>query len=106
MAKAAKRLIVTVEKIVPHSEILKSPNLTYIPHPWVEAIVEVPFGAHPLSCDGYYDEDEAHMEDYQRLMKEGDFASYAARYIIGPADHAEYLANALTPERIFQLSVR
>lgn len=106
MAKAAKRLIVTVEKIVPHSEILKTPNLTYIPHIWVEAIVEVPFGAHPLSCDGYYDEDEAHMEDYQRLMKEGDFASYAARYITGPADHAEYLATALTPERIFQLSVR
>lgn len=106
MAKAAKRLIVTVEKIVPHSEILKTPNLTYIPHVWVEAIVEVPFGAHPLSCDGYYDEDEAHLEDYQRLMKEGDFASYAARHITGPADHAEYLATALTPERIFQLSVR
>jgi glutaconate CoA-transferase subunit A len=106
MAKAAKRLIVTVEKIVPHSEILKTPNLTYIPHVWVEAIVEVPFGAHPLSCDGYYDEDEAHLEDYQRLMKEGDFASYAARYITGPADHGKYLATALTPERIFQLSVR
>jgi glutaconate CoA-transferase subunit A len=106
MAKAARRLIVTVEKIVPHSEILKTPNLTYIPHTWVEAIVEVPFGAHPLSCDGYYDEDEAHMEEYQRLMKDEDFASYSARYITGPADHAEYLATALTPERIFQLSVR
>jgi len=106
MAKAAKRLIVTVEKIVPHSEILKTPNLTYIPHTWVEAIVEVPFGAHPLSCDGYYDEDEAHMDDYQRLMRAEDFASYSARYITGPADHAEYLATALTPERIFQLSVR
>lgn len=106
MAKGAKRLIVTVEKIVPHSEILATPNLTYIPHTWVEAVVEVPFGAHPLSCDGYYDEDEAHMEDYQRRMKDEDFASYAARYITGPADHAEYLAAALTPERIFQLSVR
>ena len=106
MAKAAKRLIVTVEKIVPHSEILRTPNLTYIPHTWVEAIVEAPFGAHPLSCDGYYDEDEAHMEDYQRLMKENDFASYAARYITGPTNHAEYLTTALTPERIFQLSVR
>jgi glutaconate CoA-transferase subunit A len=106
MAKAAKRLIVTVEKVVPHSEILRTPNLTYIPHTWVEAIVEAPFGAHPLSCDGYYDEDEAHMENYQRLMKEEDFASYSARYITGPANHAEYLATALTPERIFQLSVR
>jgi len=46
------------------------------------------------------------MENYQRLMKEEDFASYSARYITGPANHAEYLATALTPERIFQLSVR
>ncbi|GGF18307.1 CoA transferase subunit A [Subtercola lobariae] len=106
MAKAANRLIVTVEKIVPHSEILKTPNLTYIPHTWVEAIVEVPFGAHPLSCDGYYDEDELHMEDYQRRMKEGDFASYADLYIAKPQNHAEYLAAALTPERLLQLSVR
>lgn len=106
MAKGAKRLIVTVEKIVPHSEILKMPNLTYIPHTWVEAIVEVPFGAHPLSCDGYYDEDEAHMYEYQGLMKQGKFDEYAQRYIDAPADHAEYLSTALTPQRIFDLSVR
>ncbi|WP_270886072.1 CoA transferase subunit A [Pedococcus sp. 5OH_020] len=106
MAKAAQRLIVTVEKIVPHSEILKTPNLTYIPHTWVEAVVEVPFGAHPLSCDGFYDEDEAHMQDYQLLMKDGRFAEYADRYIRGAVDHAEYLSAALTPARIFELSVR
>lgn len=106
MAKAANRLIVTVEKIVPHSEIVKTPNLTYIPHTWVEAIVEVPFGAHPLSCDGYYDEDEAHFEEYQRLSKGGEFDAYLDKYVRGPADHAAYLATALTPERIFELSVR
>jgi glutaconate CoA-transferase, subunit A len=106
MAKAARRLIVTVEKIVPHSEILKNPNLTYIPHTWVEAVVEVPFGAHPLSCDGYYDEDEQHMEEYQELMKQGRFADYASRYISGPKDHWEYLAAAVSPQRIFDLSVR
>jgi len=106
MAKAANRLIVTVEKIVPHREILKNPNLTYIPHTWVEAVVEVPFGAHPLSCDGYYDEDEEHMEAYQELMKEERFAEYAEKYITGPANHAEYLSAALTPARVFDLSVR
>ena len=106
MAKGANRLIVTVEKIVPHTEIVRNPNLTYIPHVWVEAIVEAPFGAHPLSCDGYYDEDEGHMEYYQACSKPGNFAEYAQRYIHGPRNHAEYLAAALTPERIFALSVR
>jgi glutaconate CoA-transferase subunit A len=105
-AKGAKRLIVTVEKIVPHSEILKNPNLTYIPHVWVEAIVEAPFGAHPLSCDGYYDEDEEHMYYYQACSKPGNFAEYADRYIYGTKDHWDYLAKALTPERIFALSAR
>jgi glutaconate CoA-transferase subunit A len=106
MAKAANRLIVTVEKIVPHSEILKTPNLTYIPHTWVEAIVEVPFGAHPLSCDGYYDEDEEHMAEYQGYARGGDFGAYLDKYVTGPADHAEYLDTALTAARMLGLSVR
>lgn len=106
MAKAAQRLIVTVEKIVPHSEITKNPNLTYIPHTWVEAVVEVPFGAHPLSCDGYYDEDETHMREYQELMQDDRFAEYSERYVSGVPDHAAYLSAALTPSRVFELSVR
>ncbi len=107
MAKAAKRLIVTVEKIVPHEEILRRPNLTYIPHLWVEAIVEAPFGAHPLSCDGYYDEDEEHMTYYQECSKEpGRFKEYADKYIYGTKDHWEYLQKAITPQRLCQLSVR
>jgi len=106
LAKASRRLIVTVERIVPHSEILKIPTQTYIPHPWVEAIVEVPFGAHPLSCDGWYDEDEEHFAEYQRLSQAGEFDSYLDKYVRGPADHAEYLATALTPARLLELSVR
>ncbi len=106
LAKASRRLIVTVERIVPHSEILKIPTQTYIPHPWVEAIVEVPFGAHPLSCDGFYDEDEEHLAEYQRLSMAGEFDSYLDKYVRTPADHADYLATALTPARVLELSVR
>ncbi|HSB72949.1 MAG TPA: CoA-transferase [Candidatus Methylomirabilis sp.] len=107
IAKAAKRLIVTVEKIVPHEEILRQPTLTYIPHRWVEAIVEAPFGAHPGSCDGYYDEDEEHMRYYQACSKEpGGFKAYAAEYIYGVKDHWDYLQKAVTVQRLFNLSVR
>lgn len=106
MAKAADRLIVTVEKIIPHEEILRRPNLTYIPHLWVDAIVEAPFGAHPLSCDGYYDEDTEHMQYYQECSRGGRFDEYAETYIRGVEDHRDYLRRALTPERIFELSVR
>jgi len=107
IAKAAKRLIVTVERIIPHEEVLRQPTLTYIPHQWVEAIVEVPFGAHPGSCDGYYDEDEEHMLYYQECAKEpGRFKEYADKYIYGVKDHWDYLQKAVPMQKLFQLSVR
>ena len=57
IAKAAKKVIVTVEKIVRHEEVVRRPTLTYIPHHWVTAIVETPTGAHPGNCDTLYEAD-------------------------------------------------
>ena len=108
MAKASNRLIVTVEKIVPHSEIIKNPNRTYIPHHWVEAIVETPFGVHPAQCDAFYDEDEPHIEYYQECSREPGrwLKEYAPKYIYGPKNHEEYLNLAITPDRLAKLIVR
>jgi len=92
MAAAAKRLIVTVEKIVPHEEIKKQPSRTYIPGNWVEAIVEVPFGAHPAACDTIYDEDDTAMKDYLAAGRSAEGAeAWLDQYARGPADHAAYL---------------
>jgi len=107
LAKASRRLIVTVEKIVPHDEITARPNRTFIPHSWVEAVVEVPFGCHPAPCDAFYDEDEEHMAEYQALSKENRwFDEYAQKYIYGCKDHFAYLDKALTPARMAKLIVR
>lgn len=108
MAKASNRLIVTVEKIVPHSEIIKNPNRTYIPHHWVEAIVETPFGVHPAQCDAFYDEDEPHIEYYQECSREPGrwLKEYAPKYIYGPRNHEEYLNLAVTADRLAKLIVR
>lgn len=107
IAKGAKRLIVTVERIVPHEEIARQPTLTYVPHQWVEAIVEVPYGAHPGSCDGYYDEDEEHMQYYVECAKDpARFKEYAATYIYGVKDHWDYLQKAVTVKRLSQISIR
>lgn len=94
MAAAAKRLIVTVEEIVPHEVIKQRPALTYIPGAMVEAIVEVPYGAHPTAVDGYYDEDEAHLRDY---LEHSRTAEGAERYLQDWAtlpDHASYIEKA------------
>lgn len=92
MAAGARRLIVTVEKIVPHDEIKKRPSLTYIPGNWVEAIVEVPYGAHPAACDTLYDEDDAHMSDYIARSKSADgVKAYLDEFAHGLREHAAYI---------------
>ncbi|MXN54130.1 hypothetical protein GR158_23810 [Shinella sp. AETb1-6] len=92
MAAGARRLIVTVEKIVPHDEIKKQPSLTYIPGNWVEAIVEVPYGAHPAACDTLYDEDDAHMSDYIARSKTADgVKAYLDEFAHGLREHAAYI---------------
>lgn len=106
-AKASKRLIVTVEKIVSHAEIIAKPNRTFIPHCMVEAICEVPFGSHPGPCDSFYDEDEEHMAEYQKVAKDGCWLEeYAQKYIFDCKDHDEYLDKALPSSRMAKLIVR
>lgn len=105
-AKGSKRLIVTVEKIIPHNRITCNPNKTFIPHNWVEAVVEVPFGCHPAPCDAFYDEDDVHMALYQKYSKAGTWQEdYAKRYIYGTNDHWEYLDKAITPSQMAKLLV-
>lgn len=91
-AAAAKRLIVTVEKIIPHEEVKQQPTLTYIPGHWVEAIAEVPYGAHPVACDTYYDEDDAHLRDYiTRCKTAAGATAYLDDYVRSVDSHADYI---------------
>jgi glutaconate CoA-transferase subunit A len=91
-AKAAKTLIVTAERIIPHEEVLVRSTQTIIPHHWVDAVVEVPYGAHPGSVDGLYREDEAHLTRYVEAAKTPEaFREYLETYVTGVRDHWEYL---------------
>ncbi|MNR41191.1 Glutaconate CoA-transferase subunit A [compost metagenome] len=94
MASAAKRLIVSVEKIIPHSEVRKQPSLTYIPSHWVEAVVEVPFGAHPVACDTVYNEDHEHLRRYMASgIDNGEVQGYLDEFVNSIASHDDYLAK-------------
>ena len=44
LANAAKKLVITCERIIPHEEIKHNPDLTQIPYFIVDAVCEVPFG--------------------------------------------------------------
>lgn len=57
-ALASKRIIVSCEEIVEHDVIKSSPHLTIIPSFRVDAVVEVPWGAHPCEMVGHYNLDK------------------------------------------------
>lgn len=56
-ALASKRVIVSCEEIVDHDIVKSSPHFTIIPSFRVDAVVEVPWGAHPTEVLGYYNMD-------------------------------------------------
>jgi glutaconate CoA-transferase subunit A len=94
IARGAKRLIVTVEHIIDHADVMGEPNLTYIPAQWVDAVVHVPFGAHPLACDTVHDEDEEHIRYYAEAGRSADGArAYLDEYVRGASSHEAYLAK-------------
>lgn len=58
-ALASQRIVVSCEEVVDHEIIQSSPHLTVIPAYRVNAVVEVPWGAHPTEVLGYYNFDSA-----------------------------------------------
>jgi glutaconate CoA-transferase subunit A len=81
-AKAAKRVVVTVEELVPTEELRRHPELTALPHFLVDAIVEAPRGAWPTACFNYYDADYEHVREYMTCASEDRFAEYLDRYVL------------------------
>ena len=95
MQRAADHTIVQVEKVVANEAIRKDPWATTIAG--ADAIVRVPYGAHPFYSRGYYIQDNAHLKGYldaSTAAAKGDpeaLQAYFARYCREPATHADYL---------------
>ena len=75
-AKAAKKVVVTVEELIPNSDIRKMPEATTIPHFIVDAVVEAPKGAYPCSCFNYYDAAYDHIKTYLKAAAQDQFEQY------------------------------
>lgn len=94
IARAAKRVIVTVEDVVDTDDIRREADRTQIPSFLVDAVVHVPFGAHPYDCYGYYDLDYDHIDSYVNLVNSKGVESaseYLQEFVYGTKNHAEYL---------------
>jgi glutaconate CoA-transferase subunit A len=90
--RASKHVIATVERLISTDELrVLEPNVPYF---WVEAVVEVPYGAHPTSCYPFYAYDRTHLAEYYRIAQAGPetfVREYLARYVYEPKTHEDYL---------------
>jgi glutaconate CoA-transferase, subunit A len=74
LARAAKKLIVSCERIISNDEIRSDPTSTVIPYFCVDAVCEVPFGSFPGNMPYEYYSDEDHLKKW--LTVERDFDEY------------------------------
>jgi glutaconate CoA-transferase subunit A len=90
--RAARHVIVTCEELVEPEVLRAEPDRNQIPFFVVDAVVHVPFGAHPTACYGFYDYDARHLHEYRAAAAdEAAFSTYLEKYVSGVDGHAEYL---------------
>ena len=95
LARAASRCVVQVERVVSNEAIRANPWATTIGR--ADAVVRLPWGAHPWYSRGGYVQDSPFLADY---LAAADAATdtdrslldaFLARWCLEPATHAEYL---------------
>ena len=89
MGKTAKKTIIICEKLVETEDIRHLPGKAQLPMQTTDAVVKMPFGAHPTSCYPFYTFDPLHIQEYLRT----DFEDYKDKYIINKTP-AQYLEKA------------
>ena len=98
MAKTAKKTIINCERIVETEDIRYLQGKAQLPMQTSDAVVKIPFGAHPTSCYDRYTFDALHIQEYLKM----DFEEYKNKFI-NIKSHAEYLDRAGGAEMILNI---
>jgi glutaconate CoA-transferase subunit A len=104
MPKAAQHVIVTAEEIVDTEVLRRNPDRTVLPGFIVDAVVEVPYGAHPTSFFPNYGYDSRFHRDWIMAAQDNDQAiAFIDTFVRAPESQEEYLdaiGGAATIDRI------
>src|SRR5664280_2862723 len=91
-ALASKKIVISCEEIVEHDIIQSSPHLTIIPAYRVDAVVEVPWGAHPTEVLGYYNLDRMMYTMFFLMDMTGDsLKTWMDEWVYGCPDRQAYI---------------
>jgi glutaconate CoA-transferase subunit A len=104
VARAARKLIITCERLIPTEEIRREPERTAIPYYCVDAVCEVLYGSYPGNMPYEYFSDEEHLKLW--LSKEEDKDGYLAfvdEMIYQSADFGAYLEKCGGLKRMQEL---
>lgn len=95
MPKAARKVIVSVEEIVDSEVLRRNPDRTVLPGFIVDAVVEVPYGAHPTSFHPAYSYDtQMHLDWSKAARDDTTAAEFLQRYVHEPDSQVAYLDAA------------
>ena len=96
LQRAASHTIVQVEKIISNEDVRANPWATTIAR--ADAVVRMPYGAHPYYSRGYYVQDSALLQAYVAAARaaaerdeRGALEQFLERYCHTPITHADYL---------------
>jgi glutaconate CoA-transferase subunit A len=82
LTRAARKTIITAERIVGTYRMQEEPKLTAVPHFLVEAVVELPGGAKPGICFPEYTAvDWNSHRSYQKAVKAGEVVAFAGKML-------------------------
>lgn len=92
LARAARRVIVSCERVIPNEEIRADPTLTAIPYFCVDAVCEVPFGSYPGNMPYEYFSDEAHLRRWLEVERDtAEHLEFLKQHLFEVSDFEEYL---------------
>lgn len=92
IARAAKRVIVSTEEIIDTEDIQREPWRTIIPHFYVDAVVKMPYGSHPLNMPYKYWFDMPVIDEFvDSTTDEIKAVKFIEKYILSAGSHEEYL---------------
>lgn len=105
LIRASKTCIVTCEELISSEVIRHNPDQTTIPYHFVDAVVEVPYGAHPTNTYRYYTYDSDHIRFYQDCARKGGDAikKYLDDFVYSSESFEDYLEKVGGIKRMLEL---
>ncbi|MFO0877915.1 MAG: CoA-transferase [Gemmataceae bacterium] len=107
LARAAKRLIITCERLIPEDEIRRDPTQTVIPFFLVDAVCEVPYGSYPGNMPYEYYSDEAHLRAWLEVEPDVErYRQWLDHHIYQTRDFTDYLDRCGGLRRLQELRLQ